>query len=258
MHGGDILTDEERKLQYSFSRLSCYETCPYSYYLKYILNEPDEQNAFALYGTHVHSILEKYFNGELELFELSDYYEDHFDDAVPLDFPPNSYCSLGQKYFDGGLKYFNEFEGLDGYEILGVELEFTVPLFENYRFHGFIDLLLRDPNGKIVIEDHKSHIFKNKAEVAKYARQLFLYSLYVKEQYGEYPDRVVFNTFRNQKHVKIEFTQEKLDEAIQWAKDTIMAIENETEWQAKPQGYFCDAICGYKNSCLKKNGGEQQ
>lgn len=252
------LTEKERKLQYSFSRLNCYHTCPYSYYLKYILNKPDEQNAFALYGTHAHSILEKYFNGELELFELADYYEDHFDEAVPLDFPPNAYCDLGQKYYDGGLTYFNEFQGFAGYEVLGVELEFTVPLFGEYKFHGFIDLLLRDPNGKIVVIDHKSHIFKNKRETEHYSLQLILYCLYVKEKYGEYPDRVVFNTFRNQKIVKIKFTEERLEAAIQWARDTIASIESDTEWKAVPQGYFCEQICGYKNTCTKKNGGERQ
>lgn len=250
------MTDEERKLQYSFSRLNCYHTCPYSYYLKYILNQPDEQNSFALYGTFVHSILEKYYNGELELFELADYYEDHFDELVPIEFPPNAYCDLGQKYYDGGLAYLSEFEGLDGYEVLGVELEFTVPLFENYKFHGFIDLLLRDPNGKIVVLDHKSHIFKNKREIEHYSIQLILYCLYVKEKYGEYPDRVVFNTFRNQKIVKIKFTEERLESALQWARDTIASIEKDIEWKAVPQGYFCEQICGYKNSCLKKNGGE--
>lgn len=246
------MTDEERKYQYSYSRLGLYETCPYAYYLKYVERLPDEENAFAKFGTFCHAILEKYFNGELELFELADYYENNFDESVDLDFPPNAYCDLGQKYYDGGYKFFSEFEGLDGYEVVGVELEFTIPLFGDYKLHGFIDLLLKDPNGDFVIVDHKSKIFRNKKEVDEYAKQLLLYSLYINNTYGTWPDRVVFNTIRNQKMVKIKFNKEKLDAAIDWAKCTIRKIEKEDEWKKNINDFFCNHICSFRSTCDKK------
>jgi len=242
---------------YSFSGLNSFYTCPYAYYLHYIEKREEIDNAFNLYGSFVHEILEKYFKGELELFELADYYEEHFDEKVPLDFPPNAFVDLGQTYYDNGLAYLESFEGLDGYEVLGVELEFTIPIFDGYALHGFIDLLLKDPRGDIVIMDHKSKKkFTSKEEKEKYARQLFLYALYVHEHYGRWPKRIVFNTFRSQKYVKIQFTEEALQEALNWAKETIEAIESTTEWNACPSEFFCDHICGYRESCERKRGSD--
>ena len=251
------MTKEERAKQWSFSRLNAFATCPYSYYLKYVQNQPDKSNAFNLYGSYVHSILEKYFKGELELFELADFYESNFADEVTEEFPPCAFCDLGVKYYDDGLKFFNGFEGFDNYKVLAVEKEFTVTLFDDYKFHGFIDLLLQDSSGNIVIMDHKSKKkFDTKAQTEHYALQLLLYGLYVKEKYGVYPDRVIFNMFRSQALVEIDFTLAKLSAAVQWAKKTIEQIEKCEDWTKNYSEFFCTNICGYREICCKKEVNE--
>ena len=50
-----------------------------------------ENGFFGEYGSLIHKILEKYEKGELSLFELNDYYEEHFSEDVPHDAPPNKY-----------------------------------------------------------------------------------------------------------------------------------------------------------------------
>ena len=42
--------------------------------LQYIDKVPQEQNSFAEYGTHCHSLLERWAKGELMSFELADAY----------------------------------------------------------------------------------------------------------------------------------------------------------------------------------------
>ena len=58
---------------------------------------------------------------------------------------------------------------------------------EVYNFVGYIDLILRDSDGYHIV-DHKSKSgFKSISERNAYLRQLYLYSIYVKEKYGEFP-----------------------------------------------------------------------
>ena len=65
-------------MTYSFSRLNSFFTCPYEWHRVYIDCCDKENSAMAQYGTLMHEILEKYAKGELSVFELSTYYEDHF------------------------------------------------------------------------------------------------------------------------------------------------------------------------------------
>jgi hypothetical protein len=251
---------------WSYSKISSFSTCPYQYYLSYIADpKPEnEENCFNQYGLHVHEILEKFFKGELELFELADYYEEHFDEHVLLDFPPcqvrGQPYDLGQHYYDDGLRFLSEFDGLPQYKILGVEEDFTVDFLDGDKLHGFIDLVLEDRNGDIIVLDHKSkNGFKSKAEQKKYSFQPALYSLYIKEKYGKWPSRLAFNIFRKQEYVKIEFTEDLLNEAIDWAKKNVQTIRDCTDFLPKfnekekqKMLFFCNQICSFRSSCDHK------
>ena len=49
-----------------------YETCRYAFY-------EEEPNAFSSFGKYVHSVLERYFKGELYAFELADVFEQEYE-----------------------------------------------------------------------------------------------------------------------------------------------------------------------------------
>ena len=117
---------------------------------------PQEQNSFAEYGTHCHSLLERWAKGELMSFELADAYEAEYDEAVKHYFPPFP-KGLAGRYYDEGLQYFRCFDGFgDDMEILSVEDKFELDIRDN-RFVGIADLVLRDRNsGGITVIDHKS------------------------------------------------------------------------------------------------------
>lgn len=108
-------------MTWSFSKInSFFNGCKYAWKLQYLNEEQGEPNCFGLYGSYIHKVLEKYFKGELNIFELSQYYQDNYCKEVTEPFPPNKYVDLGEKYYKNGLEFFNNFEGFY-YNVIDVE-----------------------------------------------------------------------------------------------------------------------------------------
>ena len=174
-----------------------------------------------------HDLLEEYALGNLMEFELLDLYEDNFDIAVYEPFPPNNFVDLRESYYNGGKRYFENFDGFDYLgcsKIIGVEQKFEVE-FDRFILRGFIDLVLENSVGEIIIVDHKSKKeLKTKADVKHYARQTYLYAKYIKDTYGKYPVKMIFNMFRSGTVLEIPFDMTAYKEAIQWAEDQIQKI----------------------------------
>lgn len=245
-------------MTWSYSRLASYHQCPYAWKLKYIDCVQGEENFFSQYGSLMHSILEQYEKGTLSLFEISQYYEEHFSDVVTYDAPPNNYIDMKQSYYEKGLDYLDNIDlSLDGYDVLGVEKEVRFPLC-GYEMVGYIDLLLKDQKtGDITILDHKSGSvkFKKNGEVSKsekkhvlaFQRQLYLYAIGVMEEYGVKPKYLKWNLFKDRNWLTEEFNDEAFEEAKKWAEDTIKSIEQETSWPPNPDRYFCYNLCDMRN-----------
>ena len=128
--------------------------------------------------------MERYANGEIELWDLADVYEWEFDAAVPEEFPPSDFCkdkngkkiTMRELYYQQGLDFLKNFPGYDELKILEVESNFDIEI-DDWIFTGVIDLVLEDKDGNLIIQDYKSKSsFKSKKEQAEYARQLYLYS----------------------------------------------------------------------------------
>ena len=242
---------------WSFSRLSSFYNCKKEWQEQYINSNRGANSCFGQFGSYCHQILEKFAKGELKANELADYYKDNYTDNVNLPFPPNSFVDLEQKYYDIGLEYFEKFNiDLSPYEILGVEkkVEFEI---DGKEFIGFIDLLLRDKQtGEITILDHKSATIKilKSGKISKsdqehfedFKRQLYLYSIPIIQEYGSV-SKLKWNMFRQGNYIEIPWKQEEYDATIQWAKDTLKMIENETEFRADPDEFYCRNLCSLKN-----------
>lgn len=248
--------DKLDNIAWSFSSVNTYHTCPRSFKLSYIDRvNPKKGNAFAEFGSFVHELLERYFKGDAEFFELSQMYENEYQINVLHEFPPNQFCNLSEKYYNDGLDYLNSFNGLDSkYNVLGVEKEIHITL-NGRPFLGYIDLILQDQtDGKYVIVDHKSKSkFKNKKEKEHYLLQLYLYSIYIKEAFGEYPKELMFNMFRTQTLITEKFQEEKLKQAISWFDFTIDMIYFDSEFPENPDEFYCENLCDVREFC---KGGE--
>lgn len=240
------------KEQYSFTKLSTFHQCKLQYYLQYILHQRGLNNAFSEYGTICHSILERYAKGELAIYELLGEYEKLFP-TISHDFPYNKYVDLCESYYNGGYNFFKHWEGLENYEILGVEDEFIIEE-DDFRFKGFIDLILKDKKGRIILHDWKSKSkFKSKHELKEKARQLYLYSTRIKERFGVYPDILQFGLFRVGKTQTIPFNLEAYNEAREWMFNTVKEIRECNLWNENVDKFFCESLCNFREDCILKN-----
>lgn len=211
---------------------------------------PQIQNAYASYGTHCHSILERWAKGELMSFELADVYTAEYDEAVKEYFPPFPRGLTG-KYYEEGLQYFKSFDGFGNhYDILSVEDKFELDIRSN-RFVGIADLILRDRNtGLITIIDHKSKSMQSlKKKLFENTRQLYTYAAYVKKRFGEYPSMLRFNMFRYGKFVDESFSMARYNETMDWIERTIDGIRADKDWLVSSSGYFCKFICSTRDHC---------
>lgn len=249
-------------MTWSYSRVTSYDHCPYLFYLRYILADDKqylpEGNFYTESGSYVHSVLEKIFKGELNVDDASKYFVDHYDENVFYMTREN----VMEKNFESCADYFANInlDWLKDYEILGVEKLVNIKI-EKYSFVGFIDLLLRDKKSKeIYVIDHKSSAYpfkkdgktvlkRSEEDFHKYQKQMYLYCKAVYDEYGEYPKWIAWNHFKDQKIAKIPFVKNDYDKAISWFIDTIHRIENDEEFGANIEYFYCTQLCEFRNSC---------
>lgn len=245
-----MVSGEPAKERFSFSKLSAFHTCKYGYKLTYIDHKKGEGNCFSSYGLEMHSLLERYARGEIDLWDLVDIYQWEFDAAVPEKFPSTKFCKDMRKlYYDQGLEYLKNFPGYSDRNILEVESQFDHNI-DDWVFNGVIDLVFEDNDGKLVIQDYKSKSsFKNKREQAEYARQLYLYSLHIKDKYGKSPDLLRFMMFRKNTVVDIPFNEDDFTEALIWAKDTVKEIRECWDFAPSCNEFFAQNLCNHREYC---------
>ncbi len=293
MGANDFILDG---IRWSFSSVNSYHTCPQAFKYGYLDALPRVGNAFSDWGTFMHSLMERYFNGELEFFELSQAYIDGYQNAIQCDFPPNRFCNLSQRYYDAGKNYLDSFDGLfDNCEIIGVEERVKLNI-DGRPFIGVIDLVVQHGD-EIWVVDHKSKgAFKSKRELSEYARQLYLYSIYIHEKYEKWPSKLVFHMVRaGGKLEEIPFKLEELEAAKQWFLDTIDAIYRDDDFESTPNrirremkelqdrqgrgkvrfneyrkqkkkleaalkstGFFCYQLCGSRDLCPDQDKGPRE
>lgn len=241
------------KERFSFSKLSSFHTCKYGYKQTYIDHKKGIGNCFSSYGLEVHSLMERCAKGEIDLWDLVEIYKWEFDSAVLEEFPSSKFCkNMRQLYYNQGLEYLKNFPGFSDKKILEVENQFNYDI-DDWVFNGVIDLVFETSDGKLIVQDYKSKSsFKSKREQAEYARQLYLYSLHIKEKYGKYPDILRFVMFRKGVTIDIHFNEDDLNEAVSWAKNTVKEIRECWDFSPSCDAFFSQHLCNHREYCDNK------
>ena len=245
-------------MTFSYSNLSCFCGCKHEWKLKYIDCEEQSENVYGQFGSFCHNILEMYENGELKKSELARYYEEYFDDNITEDIVFAA-ATAKDKLFDLGMAYFSNCDlPIKKYKVLGVEYECNFKI-DNHDFIGYIDLLLQDEHGNIIILDHKSseYPFNKTGKIKKsaaekyqmYKRQLYLYSKAVYEEFGIYPQKLVWNYFKDRKWDIVDFSQQEYEETLKWAEDTINDMYAELSFEPRDEFFYCRNLCGFRYNC---------
>jgi hypothetical protein len=239
-------------MEWSYSRINSFTDCPYAWFLKYIKELPPVPNFYSQYGKFIHLILQRYFKGELRIWELATYYISNF--ALQVTMRPQR-ASTYVKYFKDGLDYLSGFAWQKS-QIIGVEREVHYTI-GNKPARGFIDL--EEKQDGIIITDHKSAELKQRSKRKKPTqddilldemfRQLYLYALAVYEDYGEYPTLLRFNPFRTGLLIEETFDINKLNATVEWATNQIQTITNTEQWHPNIDYFRCNWLCDMRCHC---------
>lgn len=240
------------EMVWSYSRITTYETCPYRFFLTYILKLDKKRLFFSDYGSFIHSIIEKYLTGELKRKELDRYYLSEFQNNV-VGRAPN--LSIFKNYFQQGLLYMKNFT-FPYDNVLEVEKKINFEI-KGKPFVGFIDAVAKDTG--VIVVDNKSRDLKQRStrkkptksdeELDKYLRQLYLYCIGILNEYKELPEKLCFNCFRSGTIITEPFVQEKFEDAQNWALEMIDTIRNTTEWTPNIDYFVCNHLCDMCHHC---------
>lgn len=266
----EVIADVKGVEKFSFSKLNAFHQCKYAYDLCYNKKHRGIENGFGQIGTEVHSILERFESGQLLQFELAQTFENEFDEAVPNGvklYFVSGYCKdLTENYVNQCINFLTNWGGFEEYglKVIGTEEEFNTLFRIKDKFiflNGFIDVVAEDENGDLYIIDYKSKsAFKSKEEVMEYARQLYLYSIWVKEKYGKYPKYLWFYQFRINHIEKIEYDVAELEKVLEWTYDTLCQIDEEQFWmpldfsglskkELDNATFYCRNLCDFRMEC---------
>lgn len=261
---------------YSYSQLTSFEECPYNFYLQKIDEDVSKEdmadNCFAKQGSFIHDLIDKWAKGKIQASKLPEEYEKLYAKKVGTDWPAYLGSDFIEKTYLDGLNYFRNFDEFKGYDIISTEQMFKMPICDR-MFNGYIDMILRNKiTGDLIILDHKRKSLSTFAkEEKKMWRQQYLYSNYVKQEYGEFPQILQFNLFLENGAIKEkEFSIEEYNSTMDWIKNTIEKIESFelTDWfttkmdkvreRAEKRGKdpssvnldrFCSSICSCRYIC---------
>lgn len=246
-------------LIFSFSAINTYNTCPYAYRLSYIDKKPRVNNAFAQFGLAVHKVLEDYFLGKKDIWDLEKAYKDYYSQYVTIDYPPNKFVDLSDSYFEAGLKFFKEFEPpIEDFDVISTESAILFDLTDDIRVTARPDLVLKDnKTGKIILFDYKTAKLKTskkarEEQIEGYMHQMNLYAHALKLGEKINIDEIRIWFIRDNEVVSKEVSEEDIKQSLDWFKDTINFIKSDENWipnNSNENLFFCQNICGVRNSC---------
>ena len=243
-------------MNFSFSNISTFTTCPYAWKLTYIDSKERYSNYYSEFGNLCHDVMEKFMGDELDIFDLSDYFTKNYSTIVRSSPPP----------FPKGLseRYYNEMiEFLDNVTFdksinqpLSIE-EFISMIIGDVSVIAKPDLLYKDTvRDKIILCDFKtSKPFAQSGKLDKkkidgYTKQLLLYAYIIKEISDIHIDEIFLWFLRYDERVFIPFTQEDVKKTLDEFIENVNIIKDSTEYLPNIKNkFFCQSLCSVGWAC---------
>lgn len=211
--------------RWSYSKLDVAAACPFAFKKTYLDHLPEEPNPFAQLGTLCHDLLASYALGKLACFDLLPAFEKRYPKEVRAPWPAFP-LNMEERSYEKVVSYFRHFTGIPCTRVLMVE-EKLIGNVAGRPFSGILDLVIEDPNGRIVIVDHKSSGVSEYRgrKLAHRLKQLFLYAHLLKQCRGIQTDAVAFNLFKERQWIKVPWTDLEESIAVGWAQGIMAAME---------------------------------
>lgn len=247
---------------YSHSRLSTFEECPKKFKFKYLdkIRPPIEKTMETHLGKVVHESLEWLYSQVKDknyipsLDEVLIYYkrkwEHSWDDAiknVKKRYTKKDYYNQGVEYL---INYYMKHKPFDD-NTIDVEKKIIIELDKDgrYKIQGFIDRLVYNlENQEYEIHDYKTSSRLPKLEDVENDRQLALYSIAIKENFGHDKNvKLVWHYLAYNRKIKSQRTNPQLDKLKQDTINLIREIESTENFPTRISR-LCD-WCEYKPIC---------
>ncbi|MFH1456728.1 MAG: PD-(D/E)XK nuclease family protein [Patescibacteria group bacterium] len=251
---------------FSFSQLKAYETCPYQYYLNFILKIPVTGKAVFSYGKTMHSTLQKFFSlikdsgninqGNLfrgESFKsnkipsitelLRIYDESWVDDWYISKEIKEKYRAQGRESLK---KLYNEIKETKP-RVLETEKGFSFKI-GGYTIRGVIDRVDIYGEKDVELVDYKTGSSKTEKTVEK--DQLLIYQLAATETFGWRVKKLVFYYLDNNETLSFLGSEKELEKQREKIFKLIEKIKT-GDFNATPSRFTC-SYCDFKNICKFK------
>jgi len=246
---------------YSHSRLSTFENCPCKFKYKYLdkIIPPIETSIEAYLGKTVHDALEWLYievgKGNLPTIDdvviyYSKKWEETWNDAiknVKKQFTTKEYFNKGVQFI---LDYYMRHKPFED-NTLATEKKIFINLDKEgrYKIIGFIDRLAYNLETKeYEVHDYKTANNLPQPEAVENDRQLALYSIAVKEEFGKEKNvSLIWHYLAFNRKIQSKRTDEQLEKLKKDTIELIKKIESTTEFETK-KSYLC-GWCEYKPIC---------
>jgi len=246
---------------FSHSKLSTFEQCKLKYRFRYVDNIiPDiERTIESHLGSVVHSALEWLYTEVKRkaipsISELVKRYKEIWEKEFFEDIPIVRKGMSAEDYFNKGIEfligYYTKYQPFDD-NTIAVEKEIWINLDKNgeYKIRGFIDRLSYNlQTGEYEVHDYKTSRNLPKQESVDNDRQLALYSIAIKELYGQDKKIIlVWHYLSFNKKIHSRRTDEQLNKLKEDTIELIKEIES-TENFPPTKSALCH-WCEYKDIC---------
>jgi len=139
-------------------------------------------------------------------------------------------------------------------ETLGTEYVFSdsednlveLPGQQNTYFYGIIDWIVKLPDGRIAIIDHKTSKKKPSQQEVFLHSQLNIYAFAYKQIFGKYPDIIGIHHIRSGEFVLAQTKEEIILEQVNYAVELYQTLQQE-------QAYTRKRPTDYNTPCLKRD-----
>ena len=165
-------------VKYSYSRLTCYEQCPYQYFLRYVLGEDTESNIYTLAGTSAHNVIEDLQLRKINNDEAVRKFKDEMELHSILGFEFTSE-KTETNFNDSVIHFIENFKPFENK--VEVEKYFEAD-FNGKKVVGYIDLLVHNDDGTISIIDLKTSSKYSKKAIEEHSNQLLIYAIAMQQQ----------------------------------------------------------------------------
>ena len=210
----ELLKSEKCDRLWSWSKINCFHTSPYEYYLHYIkkVKEDKANSIYVTTGGLAHQALEDYYTDKIAFEEMLDRFEDGWvmaTEIAELKFDRTDEAkneSIKEKYYKNLQHFFQNHSVIKDKPAIE---EFIKIKVDGNLFQGYIDCSFKDDEGNTHIVDFKTSSIYTGAKAENECGQLVLYAIGLNQQ-GVPMDKIKI-CWNFLKYVNIQYQQKNGD-----------------------------------------------